>query len=167
MSYVDPRASLEQAVKDDPRNAILHYRLGAELAEAREYDAAVSEMSQALALDANLHMARFQLGLLHLTMAHPQQSIETWALLEAQPDASLRLFKRGLEALIRDDFAECVQSLEAGIRVNQANAPLNRDMQMVIDKVRGVQAQNAAAATKAQTEPETPAVRTDFSLYEP
>ena len=40
------------------------------------------------------------------------------------------------------------------------------DMQMVIDKVRGVQAQNAAAS-QAQPEPEKPAVRTDFSLYEP
>ncbi len=166
------RAALQQAVRDDPLNASLHYRLGAELAQLREYDAAVSEMSHALALDPGLHTARFQLGLLYLTMARPTQSIETWALLEAQPDVALRQFKRGLEALIRDDFAECLEALEAGMRANETNPPLNGDMQLIVVKVRELVARNNVPPpppSSAQPEPEQgpSAVRTDFSLYEP
>jgi hypothetical protein len=118
-------------------------------------------MTQALALDPGLHMARFQLGLLHLTMAHPEQSIETWAPLDAQPDLSLRLFKRGLEALIRDDFARCLEALEAGMHANQVNPPLNADMQLIVGKVRELQARNGSPPGQG-----SPAVRTDFSLYE-
>jgi len=160
MSVTDERAALEQALRADSRNASLHYLLGAELAQAREYDAAVSEMRQAIELDPALHTARFQLGLLHLTMAHPDLSLEVWGPLEAQPDVALRSFKQGLEALIRNDFPLCLEHLEAGIHANDRNAPLNRDMAMMAAKVREHLAQ----------EPPQPAgqkvVRTDFSLYE-
>jgi tetratricopeptide (TPR) repeat protein len=157
MPDVDHRAALERAVRNDPRNARLRYLFGAELAQMRDYDAAVSEMRRALELDASLHIARFQLGLLHLTMGHPELSLEVWAPLEAQPELFLRHFKRGLEALIRDEFATCIEALEAGIRANQTNAPLNTDMQLIIGKVRELTARDGS--------PPGEGVRTDFSLY--
>jgi len=160
MSATDERAALEQALRTDSRNASLHYLLGAELAQAGEYDHAVSEMGQAIELDPALHTARFQLGLLHLTMAHPELSLEVWAPLEAQPDVALRSFKRGLEALIRDDFPSCLQQLEAGIQANHGNAPLNRDMALMAAKVREHLAQQRPQAAEQKV------VRTDFSLYE-
>src|SRR5262245_52357681 len=118
MPAPDERAALEQALRNDSGNARLHYLFGAELAQHREYDRAVSEMAQAIELDPALHTARFQLGLLHLTMAHPELSLAVWEPLEAQPDLALRCFKRGLEALIRDDFTTSVAELEAGVRAN-------------------------------------------------
>jgi tetratricopeptide (TPR) repeat protein len=157
---------IKAAVAQDPRNAELRYLLGAELAQQREYDAAVAEMSRALELDPNLHYARFQLGLLYLTMAQPNQSIATWAPLEALDEsAALKYFKRGLESLIRDDFESCVGLLRQGIELNTQNAPLNRDMKMVIDRVGvAVEAAPAQAAPVSESRPAS-GVRTDFSLY--
>ena len=164
---------IKAAVAQDPRNAELRYLLGAELAQQREYDAAVVEMNTALELDPGLHFARFQLGLLYLTMAQPNQSIDTWAPLEnLEENAALKYFKRGLEALIRDDFSSCVALLRQGIQLNTQNAPLNRDMNMVIERV-GAAVEPApmpmpVPAPQAAPMPEKSSpsgVRTDFSLY--
>ncbi len=154
---------IRAAVASDPRNAELRYLLGAELAQQREYDAAVVEMRTALELDPNLHFARLQLGLLYLTMAQPSDSIAIWAPLEGlEETAALKAFKRGLEALIRDDFPACINYLQQGIHLNTQNAPLNRDMSMIVSRVReaGVPVVQPAPLTESPA-----AVRTDFSLY--
>jgi tetratricopeptide (TPR) repeat protein len=145
----------------------LRYLLGAELAQQKEYDAAVVEMSTALELDPRLHFARFQLGLLYLTMARPDHSIATWAPLESLDEkAALKFFKRGLEALIRDDFPTCVGLLRQGIELNTQNAPLNRDMTMVIERVGEAAAPVAEPApVEVVPAPKADEVRTDFSLY--
>ena len=142
-----------------------HYLLGAELAQAAEYERAVAEMTRALQLQPNLHTARLQLGLLYLTLGQPAQSLATWQPLDAlDPQAYLRLFKEGLEALIRDDFVRCVALLEAGIRANTQNAPLNQDMGRLISKAR------AATSQRKPAQPPAPGgadeVRSDFSLYD-
>jgi tetratricopeptide (TPR) repeat protein len=168
---------IKSAVANDPGNAELRYLLGAELAQQRDYDGAVIEMSTALAIDPNLHFARLQLGLLYLTMARPNESVAIWAPLEKlDDDAALKAFKRGLEALIRDDFAACIEYLQLGIRLNSQNAPLNRDMTMIIDRVRETTAAapapvaphvQPAVVPPSQPSAQTPSerVRTDFSLY--
>ena len=141
----------------DPRNAELRYLLGAELAQQKEYDAAVVEMNQALALDPNLHFARFQLGLLYLTMAQPANSLATWAPLEDLGESeALKYFKRGLEALIRDDFDACVGLLRQGIKLNKQNAPLNHDMTLVIDRVD---------EAYVSTQPTGADARAQFAMY--
>lgn len=153
---------LRQQVEREPHRGDIRYLLGAEWAAAGHYDLAVEEMGRALELDPSLSTARLQLGLLHLTCARPAEAIATWRGLEALGDRDpLRMFARGLEALIRDDFQACTAWLEMGIRANHTNAALNRDMALVIDRIRpGVPlaAEPAAAA-------ETPAVHRDFSLY--
>lgn len=161
---------IRAAVAQDPRNAELRYLLGAELAQQKEYDAAVVEMQAALQLDPGLHFARFQLGLLYLTMAQPDHSLEIWGPLEGLDEsAALKFFKRGLEALIRDDFDTCVGMLRQGINLNTQNAPLNHDMTLVIDRVGEAL---VPTATLPDVKPADPApaspsstVRTDFSLY--
>ena len=157
---------IRAAVARDPRNAELRYLLGAELAQQREYDAAVVEMRTALDLDPNLHFARLQLGLLYLTMAQPNESIDVWAPLEKLDEsAALKAFKRGLEALIRDDFPACINYLQQGIQLNTQNAPLNRDMSMIVDRVREAGAPEEQPAPVVEAPPAAAAVRTDFSLY--
>jgi hypothetical protein len=94
-------------------------------------------MRSALDIDPQLHFARLQLGLLYLTLAQPNDSLTIWAPLEALDEgAALKAFKRGLEALIRDDFAACIGFLQSGIALNKQNAPLNYDMTQLIDRVR-------------------------------
>lgn len=158
-------AGLRRAVVNDPRNAELRYLLGAEMAQQQDYDGAVMEMSAAVALNPLLHSARFQLGLLHLTMARPDHAIAVLAPLEDLDDAAaFKHFKRGLEALMRDDFASCIKHLRDGIQLNTENLPLNRDMSMLMEKVTQTLAEAEKSNTALSTETDAP-IRTDFSLY--
>src|SRR5882724_4431377 len=141
---------LRRAVVNDPRNAELRYLLGAEMAQQKDYDGAVMEMSAAIALNPLLHVARFQLGLLHLTMARADHALAVLGPLDSLDDTSaLKHFKRGLEALIRDDFTNGIVSLRKGIELNKENAPLNRDMTMLMERVTEVADNNAAASAPA------------------
>jgi tetratricopeptide (TPR) repeat protein len=152
--------SLRKAVLNDPRNAELRYLLAAEYAQAGDYDSAVLEFSAAIALNPLLHVARFQLGLLHLTLGQPHHTTAVLAPLESLDDtAFLKHFKRGLESLIQDDFAASVKSLEKGIELNTTLPPLNKDMRLLLDKIHA-----SIAEQKARPSPSEP-VRTDFSLY--
>ena len=151
--------ALRRAVLDEPRNGERRYLLGAELAERRDYEGAVLEMSAALALNPLMHVARLQLGLLHLTMAQPHHAAAVLGPLEELPDGSaLKHFKRGLEALSRDDCAACLGELERGIEGNQENTALNRDMQLIVEKVKPL--------VQAGGQSHADAVRTDFSAYD-
>ena len=136
--------------------AVRHYLHGAQLAESREYTAAVTEMSMAVALDPTLHTARLQLGLLYLTMAQPEQAAAVLGPLESSEDQALVQFKRGLEALMHDDFDSCIRQLSCGIGLNERNKALNRDMSLIIERVRSIM---------ESADPSSGAVRTDFSLY--
>jgi tetratricopeptide (TPR) repeat protein len=128
---------LRAAILRDPGNAELRYLLGAELAQRREYPEAVASMRTALEINPRLHFARLQLGLLFLTMSQPDDSLATWAPLEELDEsAALKAFKRGLEALIRDDFSGCIGFLQRGIDLNKQNTTLNDDMSQLIERVR-------------------------------
>jgi tetratricopeptide (TPR) repeat protein len=128
---------LRAAIAREPGNAELHYLLGAELAHCQAYPEAVLQMRTALDIDPKLHFARLQLGLLYLTMSKPEDSLAIWAPLEdLEETAALKAFKRGLEALIRDDFSACIGFLQRGIALNKQNAPLNQDMTQLIAKVK-------------------------------
>lgn len=128
---------LRAAIVRDPGNAELRYLLGAELAHLREYPEAVTQMRTALDINPKLHFARLQLGMLYLTMSQPDDSLAIWAPLEELDEsAALKAFKRGLEALIRDDFPACIGFLQQGIDLNKQNATLNDDMSQLIERVR-------------------------------
>jgi hypothetical protein len=94
-------------------------------------------MRTALDINPKLHFARLQLGMLYLTMSQPDDSLVIWAPLEELDEsAALKAFKRGLEALIRDDFPTCIGYLQRGIDLNKQNATLNDDMTQLIERVK-------------------------------
>jgi tetratricopeptide (TPR) repeat protein len=141
---------LRAAIQRDPANAELRYLLGAELAQLREYPEAVASIRSALEINPKLHFARLQLGLLYMTMAQPDQSLSVWAPLEELDEtAALKAFKRGLEALIRDDFPTCIGYLQRGIDLNKHNATLNDDMTQLIASVRDGSVIAAAPASSS------------------
>jgi tetratricopeptide (TPR) repeat protein len=150
---------LEQAVATDPSNPDLRHLLAAEYAQVGEYERATREFREVLTLDPAAHVARFQLGLLDLTLGDPRRALEVWGPLEALPaGAALKSFKRGLEALIRDEFEACARLLGQGIEANTQNLPLNDDMRRILAKL----------PTRPPAEPaDTEDARTDFSLYGP
>ena len=150
--------------------AQLRYLRAAELAQQQQYAEAENEFIAALKMNPALHTARFQLGLLQLTNANVTAARATWAqLLDPGAPIELQHFVRGLDALIHDDFQTAIAHLQAGISVNHSNAPLNKDMNMVIEKIRATMESSQSAMSSGQAARDSDAVtaaRTDFSLYE-
>jgi tetratricopeptide (TPR) repeat protein len=127
---------LKRAIEVDPNEARAHYMLGAEHAQIGLFDRAMADMSKALELDSQLDAARFQLGLLQLSSRQPEAAEQTWRSLdELGEEHFFVLFKSGLLALARDDFATCLDLLRRGQAANAVNEPLNRDMQKIVAQV--------------------------------
>jgi len=152
--------SIQADHSSSPNYAGALFFLGSEYAQIGMYDRGVEEMMRSLEVNPDFHIARFQLGLLHLTSGRAQQAREVWAALaligDAHPEAYLKLFWEGLEALIDDDFEKCRALLERGKAANQINLPLNTDMQQVIDSLPSTESTtppDQPAATPAGTEP--------------
>lgn len=127
---------LKEAVSRTDATGIAHFLLGSEYAQIKMYDRAADEMEAALALDPALSIARLQLGLLWLTGGIPDKASALLAPLDELPDHDpLRSFGKGLRHLIKDEFADTVAYLEAGIVQNTSNAALNLDMRRIIDEI--------------------------------
>lgn len=141
MARNDAQASvdyLKRAIELDDGFAEPHYLLGAEYASRGLHDQAVAEMQAALERKPELAVARFQLGLLLLTLSRVQDAASTWGLLDVLPaEHHLKLFKTGLMHLIGERPEQAVAALKSGIEKNQENPALNRDMQRVIDRITG------------------------------
>jgi len=146
-------AALERAVAEHPRDGRWRYLRGADHASAGRYEDAIADLQAALRLDDGLHAARLQLGLLHLTLGQGAAAEATLRPLEAlsQHDP-LRLFAHGLRALIADDLATCMGCLEEGIRLNVALPPLNRDMALLLERVRSAALTGATTANATITD---------------
>lgn len=128
---------LKRALEQDPMSAKARYLLGAMHAQIGLYDRAVDDLSIAVVLDPALEAAHFQLGLLHLTSGRVPEAEMAWRALDKLPDSHyLFLFKSGMVALARDEFAQCVALLEKGIAANLQNSSLNRDMERIIEKAK-------------------------------
>src|SRR5882672_7072143 len=132
------RRELDTLLRAYPSDARLHFLKGSLLAGRQDYAAARAAMRHAVDLAPDYAVARFQLGFLLLTSGEPYLAQEAWGPLHALPaDHYLRLFVEGLTRLIRDEFADTIRLLQEGIKRNRENQPMNRDMQLIIDEVRG------------------------------
>ncbi|MDR3438078.1 tetratricopeptide repeat protein [Telmatospirillum sp.] len=121
---------------DDPR---LHFLKGSLLIGLRRHIGAHAELTRAVDLDPHYAIARFQLGFFELTSGEADAARATLAPLLDLPEGHyLRHFAQGLDSLVRDRFDECIASLRAGQRANVENEPLNRDMELIIEKCRGL-----------------------------
>jgi tetratricopeptide (TPR) repeat protein len=120
-----------------PESARARYLLGAEHAQIGLYDRAVAEMTEAVRLDPDFTVAHFQLGLLHITAGRVPEARAAWLPLDRlAPQDPLRLFKSALLHLVCDEFAACIENLQAGIARNQLNKPLNDDMRRLLADVQ-------------------------------
>lgn len=151
-------ADLGALLRDYPHDPRLHFMRGSLLASRQDYSGARAAMRTAVDLAPDYAIARFQLGFLLLTSGESHAAQEAWGPLHALPAGNaLRVFARGLSHLIHDEFDDAIRLLEEGISLNQENAPLNRDMQMIIDEVRN----------RKTAQPSSPATSTvDFLLQQ-
>lgn len=151
-------ACLKRAAKLAPHNGAVAYFTGVVYAQINLYERALAMMKHAVQLDPSLDIAHFQIGLLCFTSNRVSEAIEAWKPLDhLGSEQPLFLFKTGLEALAREDYAACREYLTRGIRLNTDNEPLNGDMRMVLQRIEGSQADAAG-------EPTTPAAGGDEPL---
>lgn len=138
-SEVDEIARIDRALARFPEDPRLHFLRGSVLAGIGRPIEALAALKSAVALAPDFAIARFQLGFFQLTSGEAADALGTWGPLALLPDGHyLRLFVAGLTHLIRDEFAQTVSTLRAGIAANEENPPLNRDMQLIIERVEQI-----------------------------
>lgn len=153
---------LTEAAASYPNDARPLLLLGAELMQAGKPDGAEAAYTVALQRAPEFWIARFQLGLLQFTSARPAIAMVTWAPLDGlEPTHPLRLFKQAFECLAQDDFEQARDLLRRGIAANTDNPPLNRDMEMLLEKL----AQQGLTGTPAQPGEPAPANAADEHVF--
>jgi tetratricopeptide (TPR) repeat protein len=141
-------AYLKEASARGDASEQAHFLLGSEYAQIGLMDQARQHFQRAVDLNAEFSIARFQLGLLQLTNAQPEEALSTWSALSALgSEHPLEIFHLGMQHLIRDEFVACLQCLERGIALNTDNPALNTNMQLVIERVKGLVAYPADPAS--------------------
>jgi tetratricopeptide (TPR) repeat protein len=131
------RRELDALVRAYPLDPRLHFLNGSVAAGERDYVTARVAMRRAIELAPDYTIARFQYGLLLLTSGEALQARAVLAPLLGLPiEDALRHFAEALNLLIDDRFAPAIDALERGIALNQQNAVLNRDMEMLANELR-------------------------------
>jgi tetratricopeptide (TPR) repeat protein len=126
----------DQLLAEYPEDGRLHFLRGSMLVGIGRPIEALPALRKAVELAPDLAIARFQLGFFLLTSGDAAEALSVWGPLALLPDDHyLRLFVGGLTYLIRDEFAEASATLRQGIEANLENAPLNRDMALIIERI--------------------------------
>jgi tetratricopeptide (TPR) repeat protein len=121
-----------------------HLLIAAQHAAHRRFEQAENAFASAILLAPDLHVARYQLGLLQLTCGRATMALLTWQPLLLLPeDNPLAHFVRGYAALANDDFGIAEKHFDSGLDCENGNAPLAEDIQKVLLKVREIIHQTA------------------------
>lgn len=142
-----------QAAQHAPGSGLPHFLIGAELAQLGRMEEAETAYANAVLLAPDLDMARYQLGLIQFTSGRAALGLVTWGpLFQRPPESALQRIVHGFAALAQDDFTQAIACFREGMALNQDNPALNRDLQMMIERI-GAQTGEASAAPAVQAEP--------------
>ena len=150
---------LKRGLALEPESGILHHLLGAMYAQLGMVDRGIDELKLATHFNPQLHMARFQLGLLHFTATDLAAADDAWRPLgELAEDHALRLFRDGLLQMGQDRFADAVATLRRGLDANNDYESLNADMEMMVEMCEKVVAEeNTGQSAQPVSVPPVPA----------
>jgi tetratricopeptide (TPR) repeat protein len=150
---------LKEAAARSDATAEVCFLLGSEYAQLKLMEEARIHMHRAIEIAPAYAIARFQLGLLYLTHAMPNEAQAVWEpLTELGTGHPLGAFHQGLVHLIRDEAQEALHWLAQGVGLNTDNPALNHDMQLIIAELQRLQASGAAPSVPMATSSEaTPA----------
>lgn len=146
----------ESAARADAEGPTL-FMLGSEYAQLGLIEEAKDSMARAVEQSPDFPLARFQLGLLHLTSGDVPTALNVWepltSLDAAHPQAYLAAFHRGMRHLIADEFDAALLALREGIALNRDNEPLNGDMARLATSIEQLPGRERAAAVTAAPQP--------------
>lgn len=154
-------AYLKEAASRADVSAQALFMLGSEYAQIGLMQEAKASMARAVERGADFPLARFQLGMLHVTTQEHEAAKAVWQPLaelgERHPQAYLATFGRGMGHLIADEFDAAIQVLGEGVAKNQENAPLNAEMRRIIDAIEHLPGRvNPPLASATPASAETP-----------
>lgn len=129
-----------EAALHTPASGAPHFLIGSALASQGEYEKAEAAFSNAVLLAPNFSIARYQLGLLQFSSGRAALALVMWQPILETPNPTLEeqalaLFVRGYAALAQDDFVTALAHFREGIRINNGNAAVSDDVNMVIERV--------------------------------
>lgn len=140
-----------------PRDARAFHLAAATWAKHGQTDAASDAFREALLRAPDLHIARFQWGLMQYDETTTSGAAATWEpLLHLPENDPLRLFAQGLLTIPIGNIEAAIAQIEAGIAANRINAPLNTDMAQIVERLRPLLAASAPEAPSDGTETGSP-----------
>jgi tetratricopeptide (TPR) repeat protein len=122
-----------QASAAMPGWGLPHFLSGSEYASLGQWDKAEAELANAVLLSPDLHLARYQLGLLQFSSGRAAAALVTWQSLLAEGlEPSLADFVRGFAALAQDAFEDARAHFERGLANAGVNPAVAGDIQKVL-----------------------------------
>lgn len=129
---------LNQALAHEPNNPAIRYFLAAEHAELGLFERACSGMEEALALDPNMDIARFQLSLVYLQLQRTEEARNMFGILHSQTqEESLRDFADAYLHLLDEKRDAAIRLFEQGL-ADCKNLALKGDMTRVLTSLKSV-----------------------------
>jgi tetratricopeptide (TPR) repeat protein len=134
---------LGSALLEYPRAGQLHFLMAAILAQLESYEDALESYQMALNNQPDLHIARFQKGLLLATLEQNSQAYEVLVPLTKSDHAYLQYFSLGIISVLDNRIPEAIAYLNNGISENLENITLNQDMKNLIQRLENHNAEKA------------------------
>jgi tetratricopeptide (TPR) repeat protein len=130
-------AKLTEASSLESGNAAIHFLLAAEYAETGHHVRAAEGMKHALSLDPELHVARFQLGLIHFTQNELSSAAEAWKPLSVLGDENaFSLFAAALLKLGVGHRDSAIPLLEKALHAEPVIPALRGDIERALNNAR-------------------------------
>ncbi|MEM9599393.1 MAG: hypothetical protein AAF926_00090 [Pseudomonadota bacterium] len=149
----DDVMQVDQALEDYPGDARLHFLKASSCANAGRHFEAYQSFEKAVQIAPDFHLARFQFGFFQLTSGEADNALQTLApLCELDERHYLNAFATGLGHLVRDELQACIAALRKGQGLNSENPALNGDMQLIIDKLGNLVAEQSQAQEESADE---------------
>jgi len=124
---------LKDLLQQQPAHAFAIHLLATQHAELGLYERAIKGMKAALAINPQLQIARFQLGLLLLDRQRGTEAKQQFAALADTQDQALLQYCRALTALADGNIPLARERLSSGLACKQANPALAAQMRRILE----------------------------------
>ena len=139
---------LKAILRWQPKHAWATYLLAVQHSELGLHDRAVRGLQAALAIEPELQIARFHIGMLLLEQHRHPEARESFAALGGSSDTDLRLFAEAMIAFLDDDLKVAREKLATGLASSARNRASGGLIQHVLRAIS--QSEPAVSGSAAQ-----------------